>query len=234
MMRCVGVLGGMGPEATVLLMQKLIARRAGGDDADHVPLLVHQNPQVPSRIKALIEGTGQSPAPVLAAMARTLEAGGARALAMPCNTAHAYADAIRQAAAVPFLDMIALSTARLAGQGRRIGMLASPAVRLAGVFDAAFAAAGLTAVWAADDAPILDLIRAVKAGRSGPDEVAALTCAAQGILAQGADHIAIACTELSLLAPHLPRGMGWTDTLDCLADAIVDFALSDAETASGD
>ena len=228
-MRLVGILGGMGPEATVLLMQKVIDRRAGGDDAGHVPLLVHQNPQVPSRIAALIEGTGESPAPVLAAMARALEGAGARALAMSCNTAHAYAGAIRAAAGVPFLDMIGLSTARLAGQGRRIGMLASPAVRLAGVFDDAFAAAGLTAIWPADDAPVLALIRAVKAGRTGVEEVAALTDAARGLVAQGADHLAIACTELSLLAPGLPEGVDWTDTLDCLADAIVAFS-----TAAGD
>ena len=71
-MRLVGILGGMGPEATVLLMQKVIDRRAGGGDAGHVPLLVHQNPQVPSRIAALIDGTGESPAPVLADMARAL------------------------------------------------------------------------------------------------------------------------------------------------------------------
>ena len=225
-MRLVGILGGMGPEATVLLMQKVIDRRAGGDDAGHVPLLVHQNPQVPSRIAALIEGTGESPAPVLADMARALEGAGARALAMPCNTAHAYAGDIRAAAGVPFLDMIALSTGRLAGQGDRIGMLASPAVRLAGVFDDAFAAAGLTAVWPEDDSPVLALIRAVKAGRAGAEEVAALADLARGLTGRGADHLAIACTELSLLAPRLPDGVEWTDTLDCLADAIVAFSTA--------
>ncbi len=233
-MRTVGILGGMGPEATVLLMQKVIALRAGGDDADHVPLIVHQNPQVPSRIRALIEGTGESPAPVLAGMARRLEAAGARALAMPCNTAHAYADAIRAAVDVPFLDMIGLSTARLAGEGRRIGMLASPALRLAGIFDGAFARAGLEAVWPEDEAPVLALIRAVKAGRTGMDEAAALTDAAQGLLRQGADHLAVACTELSLLAPQLPGGAPWTDTLDCLAAAIVEFSLTGHAGAAGD
>ncbi len=165
-------------------------------------------------------------------MARRLEIGGAQALAMPCNTAHAYADAIREAATVPFLDMIALSVARLSGQGRRIGMLASPAVRLAKVFDAAFARAGLVAVWPEEEGPVLDLIRAVKAGRTGAAEVKALTDAARGVIAQGADHVAIACTELSLLTPHLPVDIGWTDTLDCLADAIIEFSLNRAENAS--
>ena len=68
-MKRVGILGGMGPQATVLLMQKIIAATPATDDADHIPLIVDQNPQVPSRIRRLIEGTGEDPAPVLAAMA---------------------------------------------------------------------------------------------------------------------------------------------------------------------
>ena len=50
MQRTVGILGGMGPEATILLQQKLIAAVPASDDADHVPLLIDMNPQVPSRI----------------------------------------------------------------------------------------------------------------------------------------------------------------------------------------
>ena len=71
-MRTVGILGGMGPEATVLLMQRLLAAVPARDDADHIPLIVHQNPAVPSRIKRLIEGVGDDPGPVLAAMARRI------------------------------------------------------------------------------------------------------------------------------------------------------------------
>ena len=77
-MKTVGILGGMGPEATILLMQKVMAAVPARDDADHVPLIVHQNPQVPSRIKALIEGTGEDPGPTLARMARDLQAAGAQ------------------------------------------------------------------------------------------------------------------------------------------------------------
>ena len=108
-MRRVGILGGMGPEATVLLMQKVIAATPARDDADHIPLIVDQNPQVPSRIRHLIEGVGDDPGPVLAAMARRLQQAGALALAMPCNTAHHYAPAIRAATSVPLIDMVALS-----------------------------------------------------------------------------------------------------------------------------
>ncbi|MCV6586273.1 MAG: amino acid racemase [Marinibacterium sp.] len=216
----IGILGGMGPEATLLLMQKLLDAVPARDDADHVPLIVHQNPQVPSRIKALIDGTGDDPGPVLARMARDLQAAGAGVLAMPCNTAHHYARHITQASDLPFLDMVELTAAHLAGAGvRRVGMLASPAVRLTDAFGPGFARHGLSALFPEDDAPVLALIRAVKAGQS-PDP-AALAGIARSLMDQGADHILVACTELSLLAETLPEGIAWTDSLDCLTRAIL-------------
>ncbi len=63
----------MGPEATVALLQRIQAGILASDDADHVPLLVDLNPQVPSRIQHLIEKTGPNPGPVIAEMAVRLE-----------------------------------------------------------------------------------------------------------------------------------------------------------------
>lgn len=231
MPRTVGILGGMGPEATVLLMQKVIAAVPATDDADHVPLIVDQNPQVPSRIRRLIEGTGDDPAPVLAAMARRLEAAGAEALAMPCNTAHHFADAVRGAAGVPFLDMVALSVAKaraLAGQGGTVGILASPAVRRVGLFDGPMAAAGLVPLYAADEDATLGAIRAIKA--HGPTEAAraALAAASADLLARGARVQMVACTEFSLIADAVAPGVTAFDTLDVLVEAIVAFSLGRA------
>ena len=224
-MKTVGILGGMGPEATILLMQKVMAAVPARDDADHVPLIVHQNPQVPSRIKALIEGTGDDPGPTLARMARDLQAAGAQALAMPCNTAHHYAPAVVEATPLPFLNMLELTAATLSQQGaRRVGMLASPATRLAGVFDAPFAAQGLTPVFLFDDADLLDIIRAVKAGQGIATLGPRLTAEAGALIAEGADHLLVACTELSLMTVALPDTVPHTDSLDCLTAAIVAFA----------
>lgn len=216
-MRTVGILGGMGPEATVLLMSRLLQAVKARDDADHIPLIVHQNPGVPSRIRRLVEGVGEDPGPVLAQMARDLQAAGAEALAMPCNTAHAYAPQIIAATPLPFLDMRAATVAAL--PKGRVAMLASPALRLTMAFDAAFAEAGITPVWPKDDAPVLALIRRVKTGDTGPDAHHAMAALAE---AAGADHLLIACTELSLLTGVLDRP--FTDSLDCLVGAVKEFA----------
>lgn len=222
-MRPVGILGGMGPEATILLMQKVLRAVPAQDDGDHIPLIVHQNPQVPSRIAALIDGQGADPSPVLVGMARDLQAAGAQALAMPCNTAHHYVRALGDAVDLPFLNMPDLTAKAVSRRGaQRIGLLASPAVRFVGVFDAAFALAGLEPVFPVDDTPVLSVIRAVKSGAVPADGV--LAGAAQRLMDQGCDHVLVACTELSLLTGDLPDDLPWTDSLDCLTTAIVDFA----------
>jgi aspartate racemase len=228
-MRRVGILGGMGPGATVLLMQKVIAATPARDDADHVPLIVDQNPQVPSRIRRLIEGTGDDPAPVLAAMARRLEAAGAEALAMPCNTAHHYAPAIRAAAGIPLIDMVALSVTRaaeLAGRGGSVGILASPAVRKIGLFDRALAGAGLVAVYPQDEEAMLAAIREIKAEGVTSMARGALAAASRDLLARGAKVQMIACTEFSLVGNPLVPGVQAFDTLDLLVDGIIAFATS--------
>jgi aspartate racemase len=214
----------MGPEATILLMQKVLDAVPGRHDSDYVPLLVDQNPQVPSRIDHLILGTGDSPAPVLAGMAARLEAAGAAALAMPCNTAHHYADAIRGAVDIPFLDMVALSAdhaAGLVGPGGRVGVLGSPALRRVGLLDAPLAARGLVATYPDDEVATLESIREIKA--HGPTQAACdrLRAAVRRLQDRGAEAIMVACTEFSLVADRLDGTARLFDSLDILVTRIV-------------
>ena len=229
-MRRVGILGGMGPQATILLMQKVLDAVPAADDADHIPLLVDQNPQVPSRIRRLIEGTGDDPAPVLADMARRLVGAGAEALAMPCNTAHHYASAIRAAVKVPVIDMVDLSVrraAKLAGVDGRVGILASPAVRRIGLFDAPLARFSVQALYPEDEAAMLATIRRIKTAGPEPETASALRAASNALLQRGAQVQMIACTEFSLLADATADGATAFDTLDVLVAAIKAFAVGD-------
>ena len=225
--RRIGIIGGMGPEATVLLMSRIIRATPVNDDSDHVPMIVDNNPQVPSRIAALIDKRGEDPGPVIAAMAKGLESFGADALAMPCNTAHHFADQIRAAVSIPLLDMVRLSVERIAeqsGPGARVGMLASPAVRITGVFDKALGDSGLELAYLDDDGPLLDLIRHVK--MHGGDKVAITEMArlANELDLQGANLLLVACSELSLLSHALTGTIPFIDTIDVLSDACIAFS----------
>ncbi len=229
----VGIIGGMGPEATVELMRRVIARTPATDDVDHVHMLVESNPKIPSRIAHLLEGSGVDPTPELVRIARNLEAGGASLLAMPCNTAHAYAPAIRAAISIPLLDMVELAAARVlatsTGTGTRVGLLASTAVHRLRLYEDAFARLCARdggrppdVVAPEDQDAVMDLIRAVKRGDGGDAAQARFRALAAGLAAQS-DLILVACTELSVLASdrNRPAGIPVVDALDELCERIL-------------
>lgn len=227
--RRLGILGGMGPTATILMMSRIIERTAARDDRDHIPMLVDCNTQVPSRIDAIVHGGGSDPEAILVSMARGLEAGGAEGLAMPCNTAHLYMDSIAGAVKIPFLDMVTLTAERLGDAtrpGARIGVLASPAVVQTGLYDRALWRLGLETVYPPDGNDMLRVIQAVKAGTWDAPERAAMQATSEALIASEVTAIAVACTELSVLAAGLSVGAPVVDALDVLVDASIDFAVS--------
>jgi len=224
--RVVGIIGGMGPEATVELMRRVVARTPAQDDQDHVHLLVDNNPHIPSRIRHLIDRVGPDPTAELVRMAKGLEVMGANSLAIPCNTAHAYADAIRRAVRIPLLDMVELTAQHIAAKhpGARVGLLASTAVTLTGLYHRAFAACHCQLVLPGEQAQLMEVIRDVKRGSvtvAAREQFARIAAS----LARQSDLLLIACTELSLLAAAVPEGTVVIDSMDVLTEAIVAFAL---------
>jgi aspartate racemase len=222
--RVIGIIGGMGPEATVELMRQIIRRTPARDDADHVRMLVDNNPKVPSRIAYLLEGGDVDPAPTLVSMARGLERSGATMLAMPCNTAHAFAPAIRDAVGIPFVDMIdaALDDVRETSPAGnvRFGVLGSPALRRIGTFDKKCDGTDLQPLYSneGDEAAALAIIRSVKSGDLGPDVLARYQAIKQGLFRAGASLVLVCCTEFSVLEEKL--GAPETSTLDSMSSLV--------------
>ena len=126
MTRTVGVLGGMGPAATLDFMAKIYAADPAEREQDRVRLVVDCDPGVLDR-NAAVRGAGPSPGPDLAAMAKGLVGAGADFLVIACNTAHAWTAEIEAAAARPVLSMIEAACDEIAARhpgARRIGVLA--------------------------------------------------------------------------------------------------------------
>ena len=202
--KVVGVLGGMGPDATVDFFAKLVAASHGDRDQDRLRIVIDNDPTVPDRTAA-IEGRGPSPSPHLAAMARGLVAQGAELLVMPCNSAHAFADAVAAAAApVPFVDLIqttvAATRARLPAVAA-VGLLATDGTLAARLYHDAYEAAGVRTIapLGDDQRTVMDAIYAVKRGAVDDAVRARLRLVAERLSAAGAQAIVAGCTEVPLL-----------------------------------
>lgn len=219
----VGVIGGMGPAATAEFMRRLVVATEAADDADHIHVIVDSNPKVPSRIRALIEGDGEDPAPVLADMARHLEQHGADFLVVPCNTAHSYLTDMTAAVNVPVWDMVDLTVEWVAARfgSTDVGLLASPALRRIALYEGPAARRGMRVLHPQDEDGLLAVIRAVKAGRVTEAEYRCYRQAAGELVERGAGALVVACTEFSLLPADPDSDATTVDSLQVLVDTVV-------------
>lgn len=207
MAKTVGVLGGMGPAATVDFMRRVIEATPATCDQEHVHMIVDHDPAVPDRTAAIFR-RGPDPSPQLARMARRLEAAGADLLVMPCNSAHAFAASIRGAISIPLIDWPAVAAHAAAERGATsVGVLATSGTIASGVYATALADVGCSAATpqGEDQEAVMSAIEQIKAGAGGLVAARPAMCrAVDSLISHGADTIVIACTELSLLAAATP------------------------------
>ena len=224
--KIVGVIGGMGPAATVHFMGRVLALTPATCDQEHIRLIVDNNGAVLDRNAAVI-GAGPSPAPVLVAMARGLERAGVEMLVMPCNTAHAFVGAILAASDLPFIDLIeAASDEAVSHKASRVGVLAADGCRQASLYQDAFARRHVATVLLDPPAQsrFMALLRAIKAGDRGLEVRAGMKALADELVGAGAEALVAGCTEVPLVLGQGDVTVPLTDSLDALARATITAA----------
>ena len=229
--RLVGVIGGMGPDATIDFMSRILDKTPAEKDQDHIRMLIEHNPRVPSRQLAM-RGDGENPGPVLAEMAARLEAAGANFIVMPCNAAHAWQNDIVTAVNIPFISIIEASVSKalqLAPDDSAIGVLTTPACFTAGLYQQALADANREAILQTSDelAEAIGFIDRIKAGDKSEPVVTGLCKLAERLLSRGAKTLIAACTELPLVLKSSMFTVPLVSSTDVLAERTVALAMSD-------
>ena len=139
-----GVMGGMGPDATVDFMAKVIALTESGSDQDHVHMIVDQDPSVPNRQQAIHEGSADV-THALGAMAKRLQEAGADFLVMVCNTAHVFLDDVHAKTSIPFVNIVDESVNeidRICPDAKNVGVMATDGCLKTGIYQDAITASG--------------------------------------------------------------------------------------------
>ena len=239
--KTVGVLGGMGPEASALFYSLLTTHTQADKDQDHIELLLYSQTSTPDRSASLLVGDSGELRKALLAGGRLLQDAGAELLAIPCNTAHVCLQDLQAELRVPVLNMVALAASRareLTGAGARIAMLATDGTVRAGLYQRELERLGLLPCLpaATTQAVLMRIIYAdIKAGRAPSSaQLQALRVDVQGLQC---DLALLACTELSLLADRLQPAGFYLDALAVLARATIEQAgavYCDSRTAAGE
>lgn len=222
MTKVIGILGGMGPAATLDLLCKIYQTAPATRDQDHLRVLADIDPTVPDRTRAVCSGDSGALARHLAKNARGLAAQGAEVIGIACNTAHVVLPRLRQEIDVPFVDMVEEAARHAAGRSSGVvGLLATDGTLASGLYSSRLKAMGREVLIpeAGEQRQLMEIIYQVKAGSlTGGELVAALF---QKLLDRGADVVIAACTELPLLLPEEGK---LVDATAALARALVETA----------
>ena len=203
----IGILGGMGPLATVDLFEKIVSHTDAKTDQEHPRVVIDSNTDIADRTEALLRGA-PDPTPELVTSAQRLASIGADFLVMPCNTAHGFYDAVAAAVDVPVLHMIELTRDALKSRGvTAAGLLATDGTVETGIYQKCFDGSGVALLTPppVDQAAVMELVyHGVKAGDLDRGATAFFRCC-ERLLARGAKTLILGCTELPpVFARHRP------------------------------
>lgn len=234
--RLIGVLGGMGPAATVDFLGKIVAATPAEVDQDHVPVVAYSVPQIPNRVEAVARGDDAPFEPMLAGI-RTLERAGAEAIAIACNTAHVWHGRLAAETPIPILHIADAVAAELRAGGpiERLGIAATRATIAARIYHDRLAAA-VPQLIEPDDATqqLIDrAISAVKAAESNETARLAAEDVARRLADRGADRILLGCTELPVALARSRWLAHCVDATDALARACVAFSRGFSQARGG-
>lgn len=217
-LRRAGVLGGMGPEATLVFLQKFYSLTRGRIEQARPALLVNIDPGVPDRNQAW-RGLGASPAASLAQMGRSLERAGADFCVIACITAHGYVESFEKEAGIPLIrmpDVVAEALGTGASGRGPVGLLATTTTLEMKLFQKAFAARNSPIIVPDEDGQEA-LMRAIYSIKKGEDAQPSVLAVASSLVARGAHTLLLGCTDLSVLGPLHLQGCTVVDALDLLA-----------------
>jgi aspartate racemase len=236
--KIVGILGGLGPEATLDLFRRILDLTPARVDQDHLRVIIDSNTSIPDPNDALMLPGAPDATPELCATARGLEKSGVDLIAIPCNTAHCFLQPVRASVDIPVLSIIDETVkviCELSPAVKKVGLLAGPAVITRGLYANPLREHGIETL-APNDAgleTVHQVIFAIKAKDKGEATWMRFTTLADDLIRRGAEALILACTELPLLL-DAPAGDGskrkigipCVDTLDVLAKAVVREAKS--------
>jgi len=229
-MRTIGVLGGMGPVATVEFLRRLLVRceelYGAVQDGEYPPILTYSMSLTGSDESGI--GNARVLEQEFVDGITKLSRGGCDFVVIPCNTAHHFVDRLRGAATVPILSIIDLAVAKLEECGAKtVGVLASESTYRHAVYERPLAANGMTAVVPTppERKALIGIVRDIMGGQRTVHDREAMRRIAQRMADEdGVDTILVGCTELSVVRPASQYPVRAVDAMDVLAEAAVSVA----------
>ena len=218
-----GILGGMGPQATQDFYQRILDRTDAACDQEHLPTLIWSDTAIPDRTAAILGGDAEGCYRRLLEGAKLLERGGCTVLAIPCNTSHYFADRLQSELSLRLIHMPRETVGVLADEGKKkVGILGTDGTIRTGVYQKECDARNIEAVSPPEDIQklVMSIIYdEIKRGETGSREKFAVID--RWLRQAGCDSAILGCTELSVYRTYHGLPDYYLDAMDVLAQRCI-------------
>ena len=218
-----GILGGMGPQATQDFYQRVLDRTDAARDQDHLPTLIWSDTAIPDRTAAILGGDAEGCYQRLLEGAKLLEQGGCTVLAIPCNTSHYFADRLQSELSLRLIHMPRETVGVLAEEGKKkVGILGTDGTIRTGVYQKECDARGIAAISPPEDIQklVMSIIYdEIKRGETGSREKFAVID--RWLRQEKCDGAILGCTELSVYRTYHGLPDYYLDAMDVLAQRCI-------------
>ena len=228
-MKSVGIIGGLGPETSAEFYLELVFG-CQKIDTNCRPLIMMSNVPLPFALERDFIKSNKGIErfiPYLVTEAQRLEKTGVDFLVMPCNSLHIFIEQIRESVKIPVLSILEETVEHIkTNRFRKIGLISTSATIKNKIYENTFAQAGIEFIVpdelqrAEMDKIILRLIEGIHLNKDRN----IIHQVIESLKQEGADAIALACTDLQLLLPSDDEVKVF-DTMKILANATIENLL---------
>lgn len=229
-----GIIGGVGPEASNYFVSLLIKlrRKDAKTDQDHIPFLLFNNPQIPDRTSYLLY-SGENPLPELVATGMVLKNAGATFIVIPCNTAHAFVEQVESMVGLEVLNMIRLTAEHIVekyGTKVTVGILGTDGTMKSKLYEKTFAVVSKDAIVIVPDEAmqkkVMGAIYDIKASSVNNSNFSILHEAAEELVRRGAQIVILGCTEIPLALTKSNCVFPIVDPMEILAQKAIEKVIA--------
>ena len=226
-----GVMGGMGTQATACFYEKLHSLQSVATEQEYLDVLVFSKPSIPDRTAYITGKSDESPLEQLTYVALTLETAGATCIALPCVTSHYFYNDILENISIPLLHIPAETAGVIEVNGvKKVCLLATDGTLAGKVFHTTFEQNGIDILLPSEEeqSNLMKIIYDIKRGEEVPLEY--LESITAKPLSDGAEAVVLGCTELCILADttgdkvtttNSIKNSGMINTIEVLAEAAI-------------
>lgn len=232
MNKTLGIIGGMGPLATVTLFNKIVLGTEAQNDQEHIHIIIDNNTNIPDRTEFLVGtglvGTEKDPTRELIKSAQMLEAAGVDFLIMPCNTAHYFYQIVKRQVNIDFLNMIEETLKVIQSKyptSKKVGILGTDGTVKTKIYDMYFNKQNIEVVAPEKKTQqsLMDIIYGIKEGKRDVS-IEPIYNAVEEFKSKGVEVFILGCTELSVINEMHNLDGNFVDALSIIAERAIEFA----------